>query len=99
MTDVAKLAGVSHQTVSRVINGSPQVRPATRERVLAAMAELDYRPNPAARGRAPPPPPPRRAGRPPRAVPDARRGELRHHPVRAGLDALRDRARGPRRGL
>jgi DNA-binding LacI/PurR family transcriptional regulator len=49
MTDVAKLAGVSHQTVSRVINGSPQVRPATRERVLAAMAELDYRPNPAAR--------------------------------------------------
>jgi DNA-binding LacI/PurR family transcriptional regulator len=49
MTDVAKLAGVSHQTVSRVINGSPQVRPATRERVLLAMAELDYRPNPAAR--------------------------------------------------
>ena len=49
MTDVAKLAGVSHQTVSRVINGSPQVRPATRERVLAAMDELDYRPNSAAR--------------------------------------------------
>jgi DNA-binding LacI/PurR family transcriptional regulator len=49
MTDVAKLAGVSHQTVSRVINGSPQVRPATRDRVLAAMAELDYRPNSAAR--------------------------------------------------
>ena len=49
MTDVAKLAGVSHQTVSRVINGSPQVRPATRERVLAAMRELDYRPNSAAR--------------------------------------------------
>ena len=49
MTDVAKLAGVSHQTVSRVINGSPQVRPATRERVLDAMRELDYRPNSAAR--------------------------------------------------
>ena len=49
MTDVAKLAGVSHQTVSRVINGSPQVRPATRERVLTAMRELDYRPNSAAR--------------------------------------------------
>ena len=49
MTDVAKLAGVSHQTVSRVLNGSPQVRPATRERVLAAMRELDYRPNSAAR--------------------------------------------------
>ena len=49
MTDVARLAGVSHQTVSRVINGSPQVRPATRERVLSAMRTLDYRPNSAAR--------------------------------------------------
>ncbi len=49
MADVAKLAGVSHQTVSRVLNGSPQVRAATRERVLVAMRELDYRPNPAAR--------------------------------------------------
>ncbi len=49
MADVASLAGVSHQTVSRVINESPQVRPATRERVLAAMRELDYRPNSAAR--------------------------------------------------
>jgi len=49
MIDVAKLAGVSHQTVSRVLNGSPQVRAATRERVLAAMRELDYRPNSAAR--------------------------------------------------
>jgi DNA-binding LacI/PurR family transcriptional regulator len=49
MTDVAKLAGVSHQTVSRVINGSPQVRDTTRERVLVAMQELDYRPNFAAR--------------------------------------------------
>ena len=49
MTDVAKLAGVSHQTVSRVLNGSPQVRAATRERVLVAMRELDYRPNSAAR--------------------------------------------------
>jgi DNA-binding LacI/PurR family transcriptional regulator len=49
MADVAKLAGVSHQTVSRVINESPLVRAETRERVLAAMRELDYRPNPAAR--------------------------------------------------
>src|SRR5215212_6297623 len=49
MTDVAALAGVSHQTVSRVINGSTQVRPETRERVLAAMQQLDYRANPAAR--------------------------------------------------
>src|SRR5262245_37074662 len=49
MADVAKLAEVSHQTVSRVINGSPQVRPETRERVLAAMAKLEYRPNTMAR--------------------------------------------------
>jgi DNA-binding LacI/PurR family transcriptional regulator len=49
MADVARLAGVSHQTVSRVINDSTHVRPATRERVLSAMRELDYRPNPAAR--------------------------------------------------
>lgn len=49
MADVAKLAGVSHQTVSRVINDSAHVRPETRDRVLAAMRELDYRPNSAAR--------------------------------------------------
>src|SRR5437763_9652404 len=49
MSDVGRLAGASHQTVSRVINGSPNVRPETREPVLAAMAELDYRPNSVAR--------------------------------------------------
>jgi DNA-binding LacI/PurR family transcriptional regulator len=49
MADVARVAGVSHQTVSRVINDSEQVRPATRERVLAAMRQLDYRPNSLAR--------------------------------------------------
>jgi DNA-binding LacI/PurR family transcriptional regulator len=49
MADVAALAGVSHQTVSRVINDSVNVRPETRERVLAAMRELDYRPNSVAR--------------------------------------------------
>ena len=49
MSDVGRLAGVSHQTVSRVINGSPHVRPETRQRVLAAMRELGYRPNPVAR--------------------------------------------------
>src|SRR3954468_20800263 len=49
MADVAKLAGVSHQTVSRVINDNAHVRPETRRRGLAAMRQLDYRPNPAAR--------------------------------------------------
>ena len=49
MSDVAALAGVSHQTVSRVINGHPNVAPQTRERVEAAIAELGYRPNIAAR--------------------------------------------------
>jgi DNA-binding LacI/PurR family transcriptional regulator len=49
MRDVAGLAGVSHQTVSRVLNDHPNVREATRRRVKAAMAELGYRPNHAAR--------------------------------------------------
>lgn len=49
MTDVAKLAGVSHQTVSRVLNGHPSVRPRTRALVLSAVDELSYRPNTAAR--------------------------------------------------
>jgi DNA-binding LacI/PurR family transcriptional regulator len=49
MSDVGRLAGVSHQTVSRVINGSPNVRSETRERVIAAMDKLGYRPNLAAR--------------------------------------------------
>jgi len=47
--DVARLAGVSHQTVSRVLNSHPNVREATRERVLAAVKQLRYRPNVAAR--------------------------------------------------
>jgi DNA-binding LacI/PurR family transcriptional regulator len=49
MLDVARLAGVSGQTVSRVANGRDNVEEATRERVLAAMRELGYRPNRAAR--------------------------------------------------
>ena len=49
MTDVAQLAGVSHQTVSRVLNDHPNVRPQTRELVLAAISQLGYRPNAAAR--------------------------------------------------
>lgn len=49
MHDVARLAGVSHQTVSRVLNGHANVRPATRERVLEAIRQLDYHPNTSAR--------------------------------------------------
>lgn len=49
MADVAKLAGVSSQTVSRVSNGHPGVIDSTREQVLGAMRELGYRPNSAAR--------------------------------------------------
>ena len=49
MHDVARLAGVSHQTVSRVINGSPRLRPETRQRVERAIEQLGYRPNTAAR--------------------------------------------------
>jgi DNA-binding LacI/PurR family transcriptional regulator len=47
--DVAREAGVSYQTVSRVLNDSPAIRPATREKVLRVIEELGYRPNPAAR--------------------------------------------------
>jgi DNA-binding LacI/PurR family transcriptional regulator len=49
MEDVAQLAGVSAMTVSRALNTPERVRPATRARVLAAVKELDYRPNLAAR--------------------------------------------------
>lgn len=46
--DVAERAGVSLGSASRVINGAPEVTPDVRERVLAAVEELGYRPNPAA---------------------------------------------------
>jgi DNA-binding LacI/PurR family transcriptional regulator len=49
MADVARIAGVSHQTVSRVINEVERVRPATRARVRAAIDQLGYLPNVAAR--------------------------------------------------
>jgi DNA-binding LacI/PurR family transcriptional regulator len=49
MNDVAAAAGVSHQTVSRVLNSPEMVRPATRERVHAAIRQLGYRRNTAAR--------------------------------------------------
>ena len=44
--DVALLAGVSYQTVSRVINDAEHVSARTREKVQQAMAELHYVPNP-----------------------------------------------------
>lgn len=47
--DVARRAGVSYQTVSRVLNEHPQIRPSTVERVQQAIGELGYRPNLAAR--------------------------------------------------
>ncbi|MGY1550645.1 LacI family DNA-binding transcriptional regulator [Microbacterium sp. A588] len=49
MAQVASRAGVSGQTVSRVVNDSPRVDPVTRTRVEKAMAELGYRPHRAAR--------------------------------------------------
>ncbi len=49
INDVAREAGVSAQTVSRVATGKDVVRPETRERVVAAMHRLGYRPNSAAR--------------------------------------------------
>jgi LacI family transcriptional regulator len=47
--DVARLAGVSHQTVSRLLKGDPGIKPANRERVLKALDDLHYRPNLTAR--------------------------------------------------
>ncbi|MFJ4166918.1 LacI family DNA-binding transcriptional regulator [Microbacterium sp. NPDC089698] len=47
--DVARRAGVSHQTVTRYLQGFEGIRPSTRERVATALEELDYRPNSAAR--------------------------------------------------
>lgn len=49
MDDVARLAGVSKQTVSRVLNDNPAVRPETREAVLEVMRTLGYRPSRSAR--------------------------------------------------
>ncbi len=43
--DIAKIAGVSHMTVSRALNGSDTVTNETRDRVLKIAAELNYRPN------------------------------------------------------
>ncbi|HEY2622740.1 MAG TPA: LacI family DNA-binding transcriptional regulator [Dyella sp.] len=50
LEDVARATGVSPKTVSRVLNEEPSVKDSTRQRVLAAMASMNYRPSPAARG-------------------------------------------------
>ncbi len=81
LEDVAGLAGVSAMTVSRVLNAPEKVRPETRARVLAAVQELGYRPNFAARSLVT-----GRLGRP-------RRGQFRHHSVRPRLHPLRHRTR------
>ncbi|WP_460524221.1 LacI family DNA-binding transcriptional regulator [Humibacter antri] len=47
--DVARRAGVSHQTVSRLLKGDPGIKPLNRDRVLKALDELGYRPNLTAR--------------------------------------------------
>ncbi|WP_232498120.1 LacI family DNA-binding transcriptional regulator [Agromyces humatus] len=52
MFDVARRAGVSHQTVSRVLNGLTGVAASTKERVEQAIADLNYTPSPAARAMA-----------------------------------------------
>ena len=84
IADVAAHAGVGAGTVSRVLNDSPRVSDSTRARVLAAIDELDYRPNPLARGLSPGP------------VPDpGRRRPVLH--ARLGRRAPPGRRRGPRR--
>ncbi|RDI97985.1 LacI family transcriptional regulator [Dyella solisilvae] len=50
LEDVARATGVSPKTVSRVLNEEASVKESTRQRVLAAMESMNYRPSPAARG-------------------------------------------------
>ncbi|WP_243042695.1 LacI family DNA-binding transcriptional regulator [Dyella sedimenti] len=50
LEDVARATGVSPKTVSRVLNEEPSVKESTRQKVLAAMESMNYRPSPAARG-------------------------------------------------
>ena len=49
ISDVARVAGVSKQTVSRVLNNKGELSPDTRARVLGVIRDLSYRPNVAAR--------------------------------------------------
>ena len=50
ITDVAKQAGVSMATVSRVVNGNNNVKETTRQKVMDVIDKLHYRPNAVARG-------------------------------------------------
>jgi DNA-binding LacI/PurR family transcriptional regulator len=50
--DIARAVGVSHQTVSRVVNNNPHISPETRERVMKAILDLGYHPNAIARSMA-----------------------------------------------
>ena len=81
--DVAAAAGVSYQTVSRVINGHPSVRVSTRETVLAAIGELGFRPNRAARAL---------AGGPVESV-TVLTGSTVRHGYSAGLQGIEEAAR------
>jgi DNA-binding LacI/PurR family transcriptional regulator len=49
LADVARLSGVSSQTVSRVVNGASSISPQTKRQVEQAIQQLSYRPNTAAR--------------------------------------------------
>ena len=49
INDVAELAGVSIKTVSRVMNNEPSVKKTTLDKVTAAITQLNYQPNAAAR--------------------------------------------------
>ncbi len=48
--DVARESGVSMATVSRVVNGTSNVRPSTKKKVMDVIEKLNYRPNEVARG-------------------------------------------------
>jgi len=81
--DVAAAAGVSYQTVSRVINGHPSVKPSTRDLVRAAIEDLGFRPNRAARAL---------AGGPVQSV-TVLTADTTRYGYRAGLQGIEEAAR------
>ena len=85
MHDVARRAGVSVSTVSYVLTGTRPISQATRDKVLAAMAELDYQPERDGPGSGQPAQPdPRPAAADGRARPRRHRDRLRHRRRRRG---------------